>query len=138
MGRTCGRGPQQMVVGTCRARHLGVRDSGVVSHHRHRLKLEGSARWGGIELLEVSSAGLLIEAPADPPLAIGTIRDLEIDGLRGRAICETSYPHPDPAKAFYSIAVIEFDEGLLAAIERRASHRGGKLRISLPDAGGGR
>jgi hypothetical protein len=110
-----------------------VRDSWVVSHHRHRLKLEGSARWAGIELLEVSPSGLLIEAPADPPLAIGTMRDLEIDGLRGRAVCEATYPHPDPGKAFYAISVIEFDEGLLAAIARRASGRRGKLRISLPE-----
>jgi hypothetical protein len=97
------------------------------------LKLQGGRHWAAIVVLEVSATGLLIEAPAEPSLPIGTTRDVEVDGLRGVAIVAGTYHHTDPVRRYYAIRVVEHDAGLLAAIARRAAQRHGSMRISRPD-----
>jgi hypothetical protein len=74
------------------------------------------ARWSSIEVVEVTSSGILIEGPANPSLEIGAARQIEFGGLRGVTVVTATYPAPDRDRAFYVIAVIEVDAGFLASI----------------------
>ena len=82
-----------------------------------RLRLTGG-RWDDVSLVAVTSTGLLIETPTDPPLPLGTTRCIALDGLCGQTVVEARYPSVSDGRAFYAIKVIEHDPGLLAAIER--------------------
>jgi hypothetical protein len=93
-----------------------------------RLLLDG-ARWPHIVVLAVTPSGLLIEAPSHPPIDIGTVRDVELHGLRGMTVIEESYPSPDASRSYYSVRVVEYDDGLLAAIESCVRRRDCTLRV---------
>jgi len=77
----------------------------------------------------VTPSGLLIEAPAEPQLAIGAVAIIEVEGLRGLAVAENGYPASNGRDAIYALMIIEHDDGLLSAIASCVAHGEGTIRF---------
>jgi hypothetical protein len=93
-----------------------------------RLRLIG-ARWPDVVVIEITTTGIVIEAPASPPLAVGTVTHVEVDGLRGRLIAESAFTDPATDRVYYTIRASEEDAGMLEALQRQALRRGGFAKV---------
>jgi hypothetical protein len=95
--------------------------------------MQGGA-WPGVVVVEITASGVLVEAPAEPPIPVGMVGTVDIELLRAQTVVEATYPHPDAGKTFYSVKVIEIDEGFMSALERcvRAKRPVVNVRRSCP------
>jgi hypothetical protein len=108
---------------------MGMSARGDLFENR-RLRLDG-ARLPHVVVLAVTPSGLLIDAPADPPIETGATRHIEVHGLRGVTVVAESYPSWDASRMYYAIAIIELDEGLIAAIADCVGHFDCAVHVSI-------
>jgi hypothetical protein len=99
-----------------------------------RVRLEGSL-FPSFEVVEITPTGMLAETPVDPPLPVGHTTRIELDGLRGEATV-TAVHGIRGGKAYYSVRVVEFDEGLLGSIQRASEWYWAKTMDVARDAPG--
>jgi hypothetical protein len=80
-------------------------------------------------VLELTGPMMLVETPALPPIAIGSLRHFELHGLRGIAVFTEMRAACEPSIVRYAVRVIERDPGLLDMLDDCADREDCTLHV---------
>jgi hypothetical protein len=87
-----------------------------------RLRIDGGL-WSHVEVIEITSTGLLVEAPREPVVSPGHTVEVEVSGRRGVLVVVAVHRPEDGDHAYLSIRIAEQDPGFVAALGQASSWR---------------